>query len=125
MLLVKQQNIIDTFTEADIKAVKSQCGLRRADQGYRKIAAISKRLTEKGKLMVSGGGPGAMEATHLGAWMAGRPTAELDEAIAILAKDDGDDTSLWVKSAFEVIQKYPQEKYKSLQPTSLHPVSFL
>ena len=32
MLLVKQQKIIENFLEADIKAVKSQCGLRRADR---------------------------------------------------------------------------------------------
>ena len=89
-------------------------GLRRADAGYRKIALISKKLTEKGKLMISGGGPGAMEATHLGAWMAGRPTAELDEALAHLIETGEEDTSLWVKSAFEVIEKYPQTQYRSL-----------
>ena len=33
----------------------------------------------------SGGGPGAMEATHLGAWMAGRNEAEFDDAMDILS----------------------------------------
>ena len=44
MLLVKQQNIIDTFTEADIKAVKSQCGLRRADH-FTALATTVVKLT--------------------------------------------------------------------------------
>ena len=44
MLLVKQQNIIDTFAEADIKAVKSQCGLRRADH-FTALATTAVKLT--------------------------------------------------------------------------------
>ena len=44
MLLVKQQKIIETFTETDIKAVKSQCGLRRADH-FTALAATAIKLT--------------------------------------------------------------------------------
>lgn len=46
---------------------------------------ISRELTVRGFFMVSGGGPGAMEATHLGAWFATRTVAELDDALATLA----------------------------------------
>ena len=64
--------------------------------------------------MASGGGPGAMEATHLGAWMAGRSMEEFDDAMAILSvaptfRDEG-----WLRTAFEVRTKYPQNKYRSL-----------
>ncbi len=44
MLLVKQQKFIETFAEADIKAVKSQCGLRRADH-FTALAATAIKLT--------------------------------------------------------------------------------
>ena len=44
MLLVKQQKIIETFTETDIKAVKSQCGLRRADH-FTALATTAIKLT--------------------------------------------------------------------------------
>ena len=44
----------------------------RTDSMYRQIVFLSKKLTEQGFYMLSGGGPGAMEATHLGAWMARR-----------------------------------------------------
>jgi len=95
--------------------------LLRTDAMYRQIVMISKRLTESGFLMLSGGGPGAMEATHLGAWMAGRSDAELDDALGILSvapsfKDEG-----WLESAFKVIGKYPRGGYESLAiPTWLY-----
>ena len=49
-----------------------------------------------------------MEATHLGAWMAGRSAKEVDDALSILEvaptfRDEG-----WLRTAFEVIEKYPK-----------------
>ena len=86
----------------------------RTDSMYAEIVRLSKRLTEEGFYMLTGGGPGAMEATHLGAWMAGRSSQEVNEAIEMLAvapsfKDEG-----WLASAFKVINRYPQNKYESL-----------
>ena len=51
----------------NIVGVMGGHAMKRSEDFYRKVAFISKRLTEQGKLMVSGGGPGAMEATHFGA----------------------------------------------------------
>lgn len=87
--------------------------LLRTDTLYREIAYISKHLTEQGFLMLSGGGPGAMEATHFGAWMAGRSDDELDAALQLLLpypsfRDDG-----WLASAFQVMQTYPQPRLSS------------
>ena len=107
-------NFIHRYDARDVVGIMGGHGLKRRDDGYRKIAYISKKLTEKGKLLTSGGGPGAMEATHFGAWMAGRSAAEFDDALSHLAEAGEEDTSLWVKSAFEVIQQYPQDQYKSL-----------
>lgn len=86
----------------------------RTDPMYADIVMLSKRLTEEGFYMLTGGGPGAMEATHLGAWMAGRSREEVDEALEMLApapsfKDPG-----WLASAFDVMHRYPQSKYESL-----------
>jgi len=95
--------------------------LMRTDSMYRQIVLLSKTLTERGFLMMSGGGPGAMEATHLGAWMAGRSEGEVDDALQMLSvapslNDDG-----WLNSSFRVIRKYPQTKYESLAiPTWLY-----
>jgi predicted Rossmann-fold nucleotide-binding protein len=96
--------------------------LLRTDPMYKKVVLLSKRLTEQGFIMLSGGGPGAMEATHLGAWMAGRTEEEANAAIEMLTvapsfKDEG-----WLASSFEVMKKYPlQGDYVSLGiPTYLY-----
>lgn len=82
--------------------------LLRTDQQYRDIAYISKRLTEDGYLMISGGGPGAMEATHLGAWMAGRTDAELEQALLMLAETPSFKDMKWVATAMAVRERFPQ-----------------
>ena len=97
-----------------VVAIMGGHALRRTDPEYRCIARISKALTEKGKLMASGGGPGAMEATHLGAWMAGRSGDELEDAFAMMEgsptfRDEG-----WLATAFAVRRKYPQTRFRSL-----------
>jgi len=83
-------------------------GLVRTEEMYRKIVIISKRLTERGFTMVSGGGPGAMEATHLGAWMAGRSDEDVDRAIAILAVAPKFDDERWLDTAIRVMLEFPQ-----------------
>lgn len=55
--------------------------LRRTDDLYREVAVMAKKLSEKGFLIVSGGGPGAMEAAHLGAMLAGHGDNEVPKAI--------------------------------------------
>jgi len=95
--------------------------LLRPDGMYRNVARLSKRLTELGFVMLSGGGPGAMEAVHLGAWMAGRPDWQLDDAMAMLMGVEAFDDPRWLQSAFEVMNKYPQDRYISLGiPTWLY-----
>ncbi len=93
----------------------------RTAQSFRQVALVSKQLTELGFVMLSGGGPGAMEATHLGAWMAGRTEAELDDALQMLAVAPLFTDSQWLASAMKVRLKYPQEQYVSLGiPTWLY-----
>ncbi|GAB7191961.1 hypothetical protein NUM3379_26690 [Kineococcus sp. NUM-3379] len=76
------------FLAARARPTAAIMGGHREPRGsgpYRQIAALAKRLTEGGFLMASGGGPGAMEATHLGALLAGRGDGELDDALELLA----------------------------------------
>ena len=108
-------DMLAKYDERAVVAVMGGHSLSRTDEAYFTVAKTSKLLTEQGKLMVSGGGPGAMEATHLGAWLAGRSDEELCEAVKMLAcapkfEDDG-----WLASAFEVMARYPRdEKYCSV-----------
>ncbi len=109
------------YNEKQVVAFMGGHGLLRSDPDYYKIAQISKTLTEEGYLMVSGGGPGAMEATHVGAWLAGKTNENLKQAIEILKKAPGYKHPLWLDTAFEVLQLFPESTYKSLGiPTWLY-----
>ena len=54
--------------------------LARDSTTYRNAASLARRFTRRGFLICTGGGPGAMEAGHLGASLANRNDADLDEA---------------------------------------------
>lgn len=108
-------DLLDDYDERMIVAIMGGHALLRTDANYRKVVFIAKHLTENRRLMVSGGGPGAMEATHLGAWMAGRDDSEIEDALALLSVAPSYKDPLWLPSAFEVIRKYPQSSgYQSL-----------
>ncbi len=61
--------------------------LARTSTAYRMVAEIAWRLTQAGRLVVSGGGPGAMEAAHLGARLAPWAHADLEAALAVLGDE--------------------------------------
>ena len=108
---------------ADDKKVAIMGGhsLLRSDSGFTTVAKISKTLTEKGYLLLSGGGPGAMEATHVGAWFAGKTEKELLQAIAILAEAPSYKDKLWLDKSFEVLSLFPETNYESVGiPTWLY-----
>ena len=107
-------DLLYRYPEHNVVAVMGGHALKRTDPSYAKVAFISKSLTEKGCLMVSGGGPGAMEATHFGAWMAGRSDEDVDVALHILSKSPTFQDGGWLSSAFEVRGIFPQQRYRSL-----------
>ena len=114
-------NFLEGYDLRRIVGIMGGHGLLRTDPMYREIVLVSKRLTEEGFLMISGGGPGAMEATHLGAWLAGYSSADVEAAlhrlrVAPTFRDEG-----WLSSAFLVMRDYPQTRYRSLGiPTWLY-----
>ena len=104
-------------------AIMGGHGLERSSPGYLAIAEIARTLTRDGYTMLSGGGPGAMEATHLGAWMAHFPDDELAAAIEVLAprppgaepgKEYADPD--WLRRAFAVRERWPvpEPRYDSI-----------
>jgi predicted Rossmann-fold nucleotide-binding protein len=56
-----------------------------ADANYRRVVHLAALLTERGYLVVCGGGLGIMEAANLGAYLAERPQDERDAAVDALA----------------------------------------
>lgn len=111
-------SITDALEEAiegrDVVAVMGGHGMERRDPYYASVARIARALTRHGFLMVSGGGPGAMEATHLGAYFAPRADEDLDAALdrlrprppgALPHKEYAD--SDWLHRAWAVREAFP------------------
>jgi len=103
-----------------VVAIMGGHAMERKNPYYLKIAKIARILTRKGFLLVSGGGPGAMEATHVGAYFSSRTEQEMEQAIQEMSqrpldaqpnKEYNDDD--WLHRAWRVFHKYPiAEKYK-------------
>jgi len=89
MMQALHDNAITQCTDAlvagrRIAAVMGDHKLGRDSAAYKNIAIVSRRLTRNGFLMCSGGGSGAMEATHLGASLAAGADRDLEDALTLL-----------------------------------------
>lgn len=97
-----------------VVAIMGGHAMERKNPYYLKIAKIARILTQKGFLMVSGGGPGAMEATHVGAYFSQRSEQEMEQAIQEMSQRPPNappnkeyaDTD-WLHRAWKVFLKYP------------------
>ena len=90
-----------------VVAIMGGHGMSRAEDRYLTVARIARSLTREGFLLASGGGPGAMEATNLGAFFANHPESALLEACCMLAaaplylpRDP------WLDAAFLVLREF-------------------
>ena len=62
-----------------------------------------------------------MEATHIGAWLAGRNDTEVTDSLNLLAQVPSYKDKNWLDTAFLVRNRYPQSHYKSIGvPTWLY-----
>ncbi len=111
---------IANYDERRLVAIMGGHKIKRTDEMYIQVAQLSKTLTENGYLMLSGGGPGAMEATHFGAWMAGRTNDDLLEAATILAEAPIYSDDNWLATSFRVMDKFPSPLYNSLGIPTWH-----
>jgi predicted Rossmann-fold nucleotide-binding protein len=91
----------------DLVGVLGGHALRRDESGYRAAIELGRELA--GTFTVAtGGGPGAMEAANLGAWLSPYQGA-VEEALAILSRapDFHDDVGAWAEAAFAVRDRWP------------------
>lgn len=119
-----------------VVAIIGDHGMARDSEAYRKAAVLARRFTRRGMLVCTGGGPGAMEAGHLGAALANASDDALDRALArltvrpvvpALAKIvDGDgavdsalaaEASKWFTPAFELAKSIDRMGESLAMPT--------
>lgn len=84
--------------------------MHRGTGEYAAAAHLGHELTSSGFTVATGGGPGAMEAANLGAYLAGHSARELDTALAMLAGVPMFTPSVrdWATGAFDVLERWPE-----------------
>ncbi|MEM9188162.1 MAG: hypothetical protein AAGF12_03245 [Myxococcota bacterium] len=80
--------------------------LGRRDDAFARVVTIAKELTEAGYFVATGGGPGAMEAGNLGAYLAGHPAEAVDQAVGVLSAAQTYKDPAWFDSAYEVRDRF-------------------
>ena len=85
--------------------------LLRGDLDYRAAADLGSTLTRSGRTVLTGGGPGAMEAANLGAYLSPWPE-DLDAALTILARAPSYRPTIdgWASAAFAVRRRWPIDR---------------
>ena len=92
-------------------------GLRRDADAFGQVARVARRLGRQGYFIASGGGPGAMEAANLGAYMAAYDEADLEAALRRLAAQPRYSDPLYFEKAYEVREAYPDGQASLAIPT--------
>lgn len=100
-----------------VVAIMGGHSLHRNADTYRTVAVVARHLTRSGRLVVTGGGPGAMEAGNLGAWLAPHADDALDAALATLSQAVDYSTDAYIDAGREVIARYPDGATSLAVPT--------
>ncbi|UKA50904.1 LOG family protein [Arthrobacter sp. FW305-123] len=82
---------------------------QRGSKEFADAAHLGRLLAQDGYTVATGGGPGAMEAANLGAYLSGLPDADSTAALEALAAVPGFRPSVtdWARQAAAVVGRYP------------------
>ncbi|MFJ7153814.1 LOG family protein [Streptomyces sp. NPDC101118] len=94
---------------ARVAGVMGGHAMARGGEAYAGAARLGRTLARTGLTVATGGGPGAMEAANLGAYLAPFEDGALDLALDLLAKAPSFEPSVtdWARAAFEVRERWP------------------
>ncbi|MFF0341992.1 LOG family protein [Kribbella sp. NPDC004875] len=84
-------------------------GVLRGDANYRSAALLGRTLARRDRVVVTGGGPGAMEAANLGATLASYDDGAVDTALAALSAVPSFRPSIaaWAGAGLDVRRAFP------------------
>ena len=91
--------------------------MKRSTPAYLDVARIAYKLTQAGYFVATGGGPGAMEAGNLGAWLAKYDINTIDKAVQTLARETDFSTHRYLQLGQEVREAYPDGAENLAIPT--------
>lgn len=89
----------------------------RTTEDYRRSLLTAKLLTEAGYFVVSGGGPGIMEAANLGAYLAGRSDEDINWVLATLSKAPTYKDKGFQEAAYAILDRFPDGAESLAIPT--------
>lgn len=92
-------------------------GTGRDNEAYKASLRTAKKLAEAGYFVVSGGGPGIMEAANLGAYLAGKTESDLAWVFETLAKAPTFRDAGFQQAAYAILDRFPEGTESLAIPT--------
>lgn len=99
----------ETLLRRRVVGVMGGHATSRGSATYRQAAVLGRALAATGALVLTGGGPGAMEAASLGARLHEQPMEVLEDALELVATvpDFAPDVAAWATVGMQVRQSWP------------------
>jgi len=88
--------------------------LGRDAREFRDVVEIGRQLSKSGYYVATGGGPGAMEAANLGAWLSAADDGAVEEAVQTLTSAPTYSTDGFFDTAYAVRDVHPEAGAESL-----------
>jgi predicted Rossmann-fold nucleotide-binding protein len=106
---------LDELTRSGLCRGRSMVGVmgghtaRRGTPAFQEAAVAGRLLARSGRVVATGGGPGAMEAANMGAYLSELPDPDFHTALAELADVPGfrPSVSAWARTAAAVVERHP------------------
>lgn len=111
--------LLDLLHEDEKRCVGFMGGhsIKRTDPIFWQCAELAWRVAKAGYFVVTGGGPGIMEAANMGAYFANYSLEDLHEAISYIEQSASYTDEKYEKRAQDIIQRFPDGKACLAIPT--------
>lgn len=88
-----QDALFDYLEGKTAVAIMGGHKMKRASAAYHNVVLLAWNLAKNGFVVVTGGGPGAMEAANLGAYLYANSTEEVKEALELIGSSNAESSN--------------------------------